>query len=155
MQCEGETDDGGLKYSNTMPAQNSHTVCVHLYHLEHSRTAPRPPRDQPQTTPFPFAFGLPSPCRLQLKLENLCTNSLKQECLCVLYVLVSVPHMPFPSLPQLCLSPSPLTLPTPALSPPSVAFILSFCEHLACSFGFFWPTFGGHAQQSVMKFLGF
>lgn len=115
MQCEGETDDGGLKYSNTMPAQYSHTVCVHLYHLEHSRTAPRPPRDQPESTPFPFAFGLPSPCRLQLKLENLCTNSLKQECLCVLYVLVSVPHMPFPSLPQLCLSPSPSSSPSSIL----------------------------------------
>lgn len=51
MQCEGETDDGELKYSNTMPAQNSHTVCVHLYHLEHSRTAPRPPRDRHETNP--------------------------------------------------------------------------------------------------------
>lgn len=46
-------------------------------------------------------------------------------------------------------------LPPPALPPSSVAFILSFCEHLACSFGFFGQLSGGHAQQSVMKFLGF
>lgn len=58
MQCEGETDDGELKYSNTMPAQNSHTVCVHLYHLEHSRTATRPARDYPLPLCLWAAFPL-------------------------------------------------------------------------------------------------
>lgn len=114
-------------------------------------------RDRPETArksardyPFPFSMASPSPCRLQLKLENLCTNSLKQECLCVLYVLVSVPHMPSPSLPTLSLSPN-----SASPSPSAVVFILSFCEHLACSFGFFGQLSGRHAQQSVMKFLGF
>lgn len=115
-----------------MPAQNSHTVCVHLYHLEHSRTATRLP-----PSPLPSDSHPLADCNSSWKIyvQTHLSKNVYAFCTCWFLSLIC----PFPLSPN---SVS-LLLPPPPLPPSSVAFILSFCEHLACSFGFFWPTFGG------------
>lgn len=118
-------------------------------------------RDRPETATKPardylLPFDLASPsladCNSSWKIYVQTHLSKNVYAFCTCWFLSLICPLP---LSQLCLFPSPLTLPPPSLPPSSVAFILSFCEHLACSFGFFGQLSGGHAQQSVMKFLGF